>query len=87
MAKILIDTETILCSVNDLFCLTQWGTVLDNHTNGDVIKALFPNVAICEVNPIEMDAHIGNGVHFVTQFDKDWWDAPYGGINDKRGEI
>lgn len=48
-----------------------------NATNGDVIKALFPNVAICEVNPVEMDAHIGNGVHFVTQFDKEWWNAPY----------
>ena len=32
----------------------------DNATNGDVIKALFPN---------EHD--------FETDFDEDWWNAPY----------
>jgi len=32
----------------------------DNATNGDVIKALFPN---------EHD--------FETDFDADWWNAPY----------
>ena len=48
----------LLRIVNDAL---QNGTPIpDNATNGDVIKALFPN---------EHD--------FETDFDEEWWNAPY----------
>ena len=39
--------------------------ILDNPTNGDVIKAMFPDI------PRTLEWHIQN----VT--DDDWWNAPY----------
>lgn len=46
------------------------GTPLpQNATNGDVIKAVFPNEHF-----MEMYAYVACG---FTLFDKNWWNAPY----------
>ncbi len=59
--------------------------ILDNATNGDVIKALYPNrtffnedsccVTMKEYGKTEED------VEYLTyiDFDGDWWNAPYKG--------
>ncbi len=47
----------------DRFCVNAI-TISENTTNGDVIKALFPN---------EDDFNDGHGAYFY----KDWWNAPY----------
>lgn len=42
----------------------------DNATNGDVIKAMFPNIKV----------NVSGGVvrsDRYTQFDLSWWNAPY----------
>ena len=46
--------------VTTIKALENGTPIPDNATNGDVIKALFPN---------EHD--------FETDFDADWWNAPY----------
>ena len=43
----------------------------DNATNGDMIKAMFPNEEIIETD----GACVYVGVKM--RFDKDWWNAPY----------
>ena len=54
-------------------------SISDNATNGDVIKAIFPNMGV----------DIAGGVvkaNGYTQFDLSWWNAPYqkGGANEKQ---
>lgn len=44
----------------------------DNATNGDMIKALFPNDKVIEDAFIEV-MHYGN----YKQILSDWWNAPY----------
>lgn len=52
--------------------LQQVGAVIPvNATNGDMIKALFPNEEIVESD----GACVYVGVKM--RFDKDWWNAPY----------
>ena len=47
------------------------GTVLpDNLTNGDMIKAMFPNERI---GHCEDCTDLGD----IATFDDDWWNAPY----------
>ena len=52
--------KTVDC--NDIARFSTVLTIPDNPTNGDMIKAMFPN---------EGD--------FETDFDADWWNAPYKG--------
>lgn len=54
------------------------GTPIDNMTNGDVIKAMFPNVNVYE--------HNGGATYSVNNeynFNATWWNTPYqkGGKN------
>ena len=53
----------------------------NNATNGDVIKALFPNSEVCE--PIIEDdiIHIifADKADSAIGFDYSWWNAPYKG--------
>ena len=54
----------------------------ENPTNGDVIKALFPD------NPIDVfihDVNIRDGLNVVAHFDREWWDAPYKA--ERSGEV
>ena len=47
-------------------------TLPEKATNGDVIKALFPDVSMALEEKIDREA---------------WWNSQYRGIDDKRGEI
>ena len=86
--KVIIDIpEEVLKYPYDYCCNTLVNQIKgnctyipDNATNGDMIKAMFPNC--------EQKEHINNG-YFEMYFDKDlgnasymrvskdWWDAPY----------
>ena len=91
MAKIIIDIQDDVYRVlkEDIYpipdterlalvfkTLVKKGTPLpDNATNGDVIKAIFP-----DAENIRMDN--GLPLNFVLEFElhrnyKDWWNAPY----------
>ena len=57
-------------------------TIPENPTNGDMIKALFPDISITE---------IGGGATIVVandyRFNSTWWNAPYTGLNKSEPEI
>ena len=47
-------------------------------TNGDIFKCIYPLLKVTELGDVvEVDAHIRDEIHYVTQFDLDWWNAPY----------
>ena len=48
----------------------------DNATNGDMIKAMFPNV------PVKIFEDMNTVIFGNAQFDLEWWNAPY-----KRGNL
>lgn len=48
--------------------------ISNNATNGDVIKAIFPNIDIEQIEDI-IDVY-GMSKCRVT-YDTDWWNAPY----------
>lgn len=51
----------------------------DNATNGDVIKAMFPNVIIEEsTDTLHLKYEtVNSDPLFCVQVSKKWWDAPY----------
>ena len=59
----------------ELKCNPNIIEIPDNATNGDMIKALFD----CELNDELCYSYLWkidkNG--YYSQFDKDWWNAPY----------
>lgn len=53
------------------FCIT----ISENMTNGDMIKAIFPNIEVKERNNVyEVYFGIGTAIQF---FNYRWWNAPY----------
>lgn len=59
-------------------------TIPDNPTNGDMIKALFPGAKIdtnvyTYVIEVKLPYHTKHDTGLL--FDKDWWNAPYTGLN------
>ena len=46
--------------------------ISNDATNGDIIKAMFPNASI-EVRNISVYVDLGN----IVGFSRSWWDAPY----------
>lgn len=55
--------------------------VPENPTNGDIIKALYPDVIIHEYS-IEIVVLLRNDDHYQKlKFDPSWWNKPY-----KKGE-
>lgn len=58
--------------------IIQNGTpILDNATNGDMIKVLFPN---CDCLEFIHDINVypdKTRQKVVGNFDRDWWNAPY----------
>ena len=54
----------------------------DNATNGDMIKAMFPNIKIHEHEKTDIcDAYIQIDIwDFSICVSKDWWNAPYKGV-------
>ena len=57
----------------------QRGTpISDNATNGDVIKAIFPQVIIPSEDRATIHCYIENQVtEFTSMSMKEWWNAPY----------
>ena len=55
----------------------------ENPTNGDVIKAVFPNFPeyITESISINFSEPVGSGNDIMLY--RDWWNAPYEGGNKK----
>lgn len=55
-------------------------TIPDGATNGDVIKALFPNAEIIrgQIKGENVDRiHLRNNGLLMASFYEDWWNAPY----------
>lgn len=50
----------------------------DNPTNGDMIKAMFPNIEMWGESKNTLNYSLGGMIHRVL---KSWWNAPY-----KKGE-
>lgn len=50
-----------------------------NPTNGDMIKAMFPNIEMWGESKNTLDYSLGGMIHRVL---KSWWNAPY-----KKGEV
>jgi len=72
-------TEALLIAINDMKLLDKINN--DNVTNGDVIKAMFPDVTIID-RLTDLDgnvfAYVVSGLGNDTKvFEKDWWNAPY----------
>ena len=60
---------------NDLISAIRHGKPFpDGATNGDVIKAMFPNIPLDENNFL-----VRKSRHDNTEYWKDWWNAPYKG--------
>lgn len=79
-------TEMFLTSFKKLQVLP------DNATNGDMVKAMFPNVDIkSHINlsgiktvDIDFKDNMFGGVYSEHTFSKDWWNAPYKrGVDDE----
>lgn len=51
-------------------------TIPDNATNGDVIKALFPNSRV-DISCARAFFYIREDLKRFVTFDIDWWNAPY----------
>ena len=57
--------------------IAQGTPIPDNATNGDVIKAIFPNGKYTEYfADVEMKTE-ENDKRFKSVFDRDWWDELY----------
>ena len=73
-------TNIIEANIDMLAKTIRNGTPIpDNATNGDVIKALYPNESI---GHCEDCTDLGD----IATFDDDWWNAPYqkGGKSEER---
>ena len=58
------------------------GVVLpDNPTNGDMIKAMFPNVQIVDAGIHRITVIFGDchNMMYRNSYDEDWWNASYKG--------
>lgn len=69
----MVNSETDAPTVNAII-------IPDNATNGDVIKAMFPDIFVKE-DPTNEDLIMVDDLSTYTFFYKKWWNAPY-----KRGE-
>ena len=63
------------------------GKVLDNVTNGAVIKALFPDGKVIEREDgdIEYDIYVKGTFSFCILFDELWWNTPYNPQESHKG--
>ena len=81
MLKNTIDIPEARLDMEDLVIMADSihnGTpIRDNATNGDVIKAMFPNSKYTEYfADVEMRT-VESDTRFKSVFDRDWWDEPY----------
>ena len=76
------DTDISMMCIDVLRVLKNCIEIPDNATNGDIIKAMFPNI---EPEVVEYIKYIGeskvHGKEVVLEtsirFELDWWNAPY----------
>lgn len=76
------DNEIATDDICEMAKALRLGTPIpDNATNGDVIKAMFPNIITDEfASTIHATTKVvSNGVKGVISYDfwKDWWNSPY----------
>lgn len=50
---------------------------LKEMTNGDMIKAMFPNIESIDAPLLKVYVMVYTKDHKCMRFDADWWDAPY----------
>lgn len=50
------------------------GTPLDEMKNGEVLKAVFPNIDFCRK---EFDGSMWVDMEDIASFRLDWWNSPY----------
>ena len=50
----------------------------EGATNGDIIKAMFPNMQFSIVNELVWTNIDGQSTRFLTE----WWNAPYNGVEE-----
>lgn len=67
-------TNSVLLTENVGTCQQNVGTMSEKVTNGDMIKALYPNI---EEERIEDIINIYSLCEHSVTFDTDWWDKPY----------
>ena len=67
-------TNSVLLTENVGTCQQNVGTKSEKVTNGDMIKALYPNI---EEERIEDIINIYSLCQHSVTFDTDWWDKPY----------
>lgn len=77
--KAICDKNALGCDIGDIKNIIRNGTPLPKGaTNGDMIKAMFPNIEIEGIGGITglecVAVSIGLGTSY---FALDWWDAPY----------
>ena len=70
--------DNVFCYPDEIARMIQNGTPIpDNATNGDVIKAFYPDAKYdTYFDFIAMTNHTERIV-FKSRFDRDWWNAPY----------
>lgn len=66
---------------NTVFMIANGTPISDNVTNGDIIKAIFPNVEIVrqEISSTSNNIVVRDNSFLgaINRFHADWWDAPY----------
>ena len=56
----------------------QSGIILpENAANGDIIKAMFPNMKVGFITENQIGVYYVKNAPYATVFDLDWWNAPY----------
>lgn len=59
----------------------------EGATNGDMIKALFPNIKINDIDCLKMiytGIDYKNMIGFNLDATKEWWNAPYKELNNEK---
>ena len=75
--------NSVLLTENVGTCQQNVGTKSEKVTNGDMIKALYPNI---EEERIEDIINIYSLCEHSVTFDTEWWDAPYFAGKGKESE-
>lgn len=79
LAKNYIDGNKSLGQCLDEVPTVNAIVIPDETTNGDMIKAMFPNIEMWGESKNTLDYSLGGMIHRVL---KSWWNAPY-----KKGEV
>lgn len=63
------------------FVRLKYKTLPDNATNGDMIKAMFPNVQVVDTGIHRITVIFGDchNMMYRNSYDEDWWNEPYKG--------